>query len=130
MNAEICVEAIIYFILYNSRKSPTFDLQWLRAPVDWILEDDKEKSIHQKNTKLLAIKIYKFQAGLTPPIMRDLFVTKENKYNIRNFQVLEFSTNSKIWSRNYFQQGTSNMEPDSFFTVIIIQMKDQISWTS
>ena len=59
--------------------------------------------------------------------MRDLFVTKENKYNIRNFQVLEFSTNSKIWSRNYFQQGTSNMEPDSFFTVIIIQMKDQIS---
>ena len=37
----------------------------------------------------LAIEIYKFQAGLTSPIMSDLFVTRENNYNLRNFQELE-----------------------------------------
>ena len=44
-----------------------------------------------KNVESLAIEIYKFQAGLTPPIMSDLFVTRENIYNLRNFQELEYS---------------------------------------
>ena len=60
-------------------------------PFDRILEDNKQKSIHQKNIESLAIEIYKFQAGLTPPIMSDLFVTRENNYNLRNFQELESS---------------------------------------
>ena len=47
--------------------------------------------MHQKNIESLAIEIYKFQAGLTAPIMSDLFVTKENNYNLRNFQGLESS---------------------------------------
>ena len=38
---------------------------------------------------MLAIKIYEFQAGLTPPIMSNLFVTRGNKCNLRNFQALE-----------------------------------------
>ena len=59
-------------------------------PFDRILEDNKQKSIHQKNTESLAIEIYKFQGGLTPPIMRDLFITRENNYNLRNCQELEF----------------------------------------
>ena len=58
-------------------------------PFDRILEDKKQKSIYQKNIESLAIEIYKFQAGLTPPIMSDLFVTRENNYNLRNFQALE-----------------------------------------
>ena len=48
-----------------------------------------QKSIHQKNIESLAIEINKFQAGLTPPIMSNLFVTRENNYNLRNFQELE-----------------------------------------
>ena len=56
---------------------------------DRILEGNKQK---KRNVfYLLAIEIYKFQAGLTPPIMSDLFVTKENKYNLRNFEALESS---------------------------------------
>ena len=44
--------------------------------------------------------------------MTDIFVTMENICNLRNFQ--EFTqTNSKILDRNYFLQGTSDMEPDS-----------------
>ena len=62
-----------------------------KLPFDRILEDNKQKSIHQKNIESLAIEIYKFQAGLAPPIMSDLFVTRENNYNLRNFQELESS---------------------------------------
>ena len=65
-------------------------------PFDRILEDNKQKSIHQKNIESLAIEIYKFQAGLTPPIMSDLFVTRENNYNLRNFQELESSLRRTI----------------------------------
>ena len=50
-----------------------------------------QKSIHQKDIESLAIEINKFQAGLTPPIMSDLFVTRENNDNLRNFQELESS---------------------------------------
>ena len=39
----------------------------------------------------LAVEIYKFQAGLTPLIMSDLFTTRENKYSLRNFQALKSS---------------------------------------
>ena len=60
-------------------------------PFDRILEDSKQKSIHQKNIESLAIEIYNFQAGLAPSIMSELFVTRENNYNLRNFQELESS---------------------------------------
>ena len=56
---------------------------------DRILEGNKQKK--RNIFYLLAIEIYKFQAGLTPPIMSDLFVTRENKYNLRNFEALESS---------------------------------------
>ena len=56
-----------------------------------ILNENKQKSIHRKIIESLAIKIYKFQTGLTPAIMSDLFVTRENNYNPKNFQALESS---------------------------------------
>ena len=56
-----------------------------------MLEDNKHKSINQKNAESLAIEIYKIQAGLTPPITSDLFGTMENIYNLRNIQELESS---------------------------------------
>ena len=52
---------------------------------DRILQNSKQKSIHQNNIGSLAIEIYKFQADLTPPIVSDLFVTRENNYSLRNF---------------------------------------------
>ena len=60
-------------------------------PFDRILVNNKPKSKHQKNIESLANEIYKFQADFTPPIMSDLFVTRENNYNFRNFQTLESS---------------------------------------
>ena len=43
--------------------------------------------------------------------MSDLFVTRENNYNLECTRAFN-QTNSKIWSRKYFLQGTLNMEPD------------------
>ena len=60
-----------------------------QLPFDRILDDNKQKNIHQKNIESLAIEIYEFQAVLSPPIISDLFVTRENNYNLRNFQELE-----------------------------------------
>ena len=83
-----------------------------KLPFDRILEDNKQKSIHQKNIESLAIKIYKIQVGLTPPIMSDLFVTKENNYNLRNFRELESSLKQtenlgqKLFPTGYLKYGT------------------------
>ena len=60
-------------------------------PFGRILEDSKQKNIHQENIESLAIEIYKLQAILIPPIMSDLFATRENNYNLGNFQLLESS---------------------------------------
>ena len=48
----------------------------------------KEKTIHQNNLENLAKEIYKFLNGLSPPIMNDAFMIKNNKCNRRNFQCL------------------------------------------
>ena len=59
-----------------------------------ILEITKEKTIHQNNLESLAKEIYKFLNGLSPPIMNDAFMIRNNKYNLRNFQCL-YSTNKR-----------------------------------
>ena len=60
-------------------------------PFDITLEDNKQKNIHQRHIESLAIEIYKLQAGLRLSITSDLFVTRVNNYNLRNFQELESS---------------------------------------
>ena len=44
--------------------------------------------------------------------MNNIFVTRENKLIVEFFKHQNLHTNSKIWNRNYFLQGTSNMETD------------------
>ena len=57
-----------------------------------ILTENNLKTIHQKNLEFLAIEIYKFQNGLSPPIM-NIFFSRQNICNLRKFQ--EFSTSTK-----------------------------------
>ena len=59
-----------------------------------ILELTREKTIHQNNLESLAIEIYKFLNGLSPPIMNDALMIRDNIYNLRNFQCL-YSTSKK-----------------------------------
>ena len=42
----------------------------------------------------LAKEIYKFLNGLSLPIMHDVFMIRNNKYNLRNFQCL-YSKNKR-----------------------------------
>ena len=35
------------------------------------------------------IEVYRFLNGLSPPIMDDIFRLRENRYNLRNFTLLE-----------------------------------------
>ena len=96
-------------------------------PFDRILEGNKQKSILQKNTESLAIEIYRFQTDLTPPIMSDLFVTRESNYNLfKNFQELEsslrrtvkFDRGPQIWNLiperllNKFKKGIKSCKCD------------------
>ena len=87
----------VYFSMFkqwmkeHSRKSLAFDLHWLRAPFWKNISGSQAKKHISKNIESLVNEIYKFQAGLTPPITSELFVTRENKYKFRNFQALESS---------------------------------------
>ena len=107
-------ERAMYNDLFYTALQESLIYNVYELPFGIILEDNKQKSIHQKNIESLATEIYKFQAGLTPTIMSDLFLARENNYNLRNFQELESSLRRtvKFETENYFLQGTSNMEPD------------------
>ena len=61
-----------------------------------ILTENNLKTIHQKNFEFLAIKIYKFQNGLFPSIMNDIFFSRQNIYNLRKFQELSTSTKNTV----------------------------------
>ena len=58
-------------------------------PFDKIFESNKHKSIHQNNIESLAVEIYEYQAGLTPPIVTCLLPGKTNI-------ILEISKNLNI----------------------------------
>ena len=47
-----------------------------------------EVSIHNKNIEIRLIEVYKNLNGLSPPLMLDMFTTRENIYNLRNFREL------------------------------------------
>ena len=68
-----------------------------------------------------AIEIYKFQAGLTPPIMSDLFVTRENNYNVTSLQELESSPRRtvKLGTKTFFYKGPQiwNLIPERLMTL-------------
>ena len=59
--------------------------------------------MNQNQIESLAIEIYKSQAGLTPPVMSNLSVAREDKDNLRSFQALESSYCVKsVQIRSYF----------------------------
>ena len=53
-----------------------------------ILTENNLKTIHQKKLEFLAIEICKFQNGLSPPIISDIFFSRQNSHNLRKFQEL------------------------------------------
>ena len=58
-----------------------------------ILTENNLKTIHKKTLDFVATKIYKFQDDLSPPVMNDIFFSRQNICNLRKFQ--KFSTSTK-----------------------------------
>ena len=73
-----------------------------------ILTENNLKTIHQKNLEFLAIEIYKFQNGLSPPIMNDVFFSRQNICNLRKFQELSTSTKNTV---NFSMENISYRGP-------------------
>ena len=72
---EICQR-----IIYNDKQSSFTEL----------LNKDNSVSIHIRNIQRLAIEMFRFYNGLSPPLMNNIFKLKaESPYNLR--QVSEFS---------------------------------------
>ena len=58
-----------------------------------VLTENNLKTIQQKILEFLAIEAYKFQNGLSPPILSNIFFSRQNIYNLRKFQ--EHATSTK-----------------------------------
>ena len=56
-----------------------------------ILTENNLKTIHKKN-----LEIYKYQNGLSPPIMNDIFFSKQSIYNLQKFQKVSTSTKNTV----------------------------------
>ena len=66
------------------------------------------KTIHQKNVEFLAIEIYKFQNGLSPSVMNNIFFSRQNIYNLQKFQELSTSTEN---TANFGMENISDRSP-------------------
>ena len=49
-----------------------------------LLSNDNSFSIHHRNLQKLAIEMYKVKHNISPQIMNNIFVKKENMYDLRN----------------------------------------------
>ena len=78
-----------------------------------------------KAVGMLTIEIYKLQAGLAPQIMSDLFVPRENKFNFRNFQALEFPRKRTVKFRtetiSFRELQIWNLIPERLRTLAILK---------
>ena len=73
-----------------------------------VLAEINLRTIHQKKLEFLAIEIYKFQNGLSPPIMNDVFFSRQNICNLRKFQELSTSTKNTV---NFSMENISYRGP-------------------
>ena len=54
-----------------------------------LLKNSNKKPVPRKCIELLMIQVYKYQNGLSPDILSDIFKLRENTYNLRNFHIFE-----------------------------------------
>ena len=67
-----------------------------------LLRKDDAVTIHHRNLQLLAVELYKVVNGLSPKIMEEIFQTKENTHNLRDF----VSINERNVKTVHYGQGS------------------------
>ena len=86
-------------IIYNDKQSSFTEL----------LNKDNSVSIHTRNIQRLAIEMFRFYNGLSPPLMKNIFKLKaKTSYNLR--QVSEFSR-PMVKSVYHGTESISYLEP-------------------
>ena len=95
-------------IIYNDKKSSFKEL----------LETDKSVPIYIKNLQVLATEMFKVYRNISPPIVRQLFQSRNNDYNLRQFSQFELPI---VWSVfcgtksiSFLGQKSWNIVPDQF----------------
>ena len=73
-----------------------------------LLEKDNSVTIHHKNIKILATETYKFLQGLSPPLMNEIFVERNNNYSLRGNNLL---TRRRVNSVRYGTETVSFLAP-------------------
>ena len=77
-----------------------------------LLSKYKEITIHQRNMQVLMTETYKIINALSPPIMENFFILRENTHNVINFQKI---SNENRRTVKYGIETVSNRTPLSFF---------------
>ena len=85
-------------ITYNDKSSSLQNL----------LEKDNCVTILHRNIKILATETYKFLQGLSPPLMNEIFVERNNNYSLRGNNVL---TRQRVNSVRYGTETVSFLAP-------------------
>ena len=63
-----------------------------------LLTKDGSFCIHHRNIQKLAIEMYKVKHNISPPLMNDIFIPKQNTYNLRNSQVWEIRPVKSVYN--------------------------------
>ena len=67
-----------------------------------LLEKDNSVTIHHRNIKILATETYKFLQGLSPPLMNEIFVERNNNYSLRGNNLLTRRRAKSNWDSFLF----------------------------
>ena len=100
-------------IIYNDKS----------LPFQKLLEKDNSFTMHHKNIKILATEAYKFLQGLSPPLMNEIFVERNNNYSVRRNNVL---TRRRVNSVRYGTETVSFLAP-KIWDILLKEIKDSES---
>ena len=79
-----------------------------------LLKKDNSVAIHHRNVKILATETYKFLQGLSPPLMNEIFVERNNNYSLRGNNVLTRRRWNNVLTRRIVISGRYGTETVSF----------------
>ena len=63
-----------------------------------LLSRDGSFCIHHRNIQKLAIEMYKIKHSISPQLMNDIFIQKDNTYNLRSGQVWEIRAVKSVYN--------------------------------
>ena len=70
-------------------RSLRINLNDYESPYPLLLEEAHHITLHPRCINSLMIEVYKYLNGHSPDIMNDIFMLRENMYNLRNFHIFQ-----------------------------------------